>query len=265
MKGSRTQTLRMAVQAVSLALSLGFLALALASAEYVIHQFCPYAAVCFGLRGGSLLRLGAVAMGGAIVFGLAVLAYSIFWGRRFCAWLCPLGTLQEWFHGLRGKKYRVRHRQPYYVDRKLAWVKYAVLTATVLLATLGLGYIYIRLCPMYALSLLPRLAWPGLILLLAISAGALFSSRPWCRWLCPYAALMNVFQWLGETAGIRRKKVKRNLERCTDCGVCSLYCPMNINIAESEYVHSPDCIHCGLCADKCPRPGTYSEERECPK
>ncbi|HNZ07859.1 MAG TPA: 4Fe-4S binding protein [Candidatus Cloacimonadota bacterium] len=37
---------------------------------------------------------------------------------------------------------------------------------------------------------------------------------------------------------------------------------MNLNLAESEYVQSENCIHCGLCAEVCPKPGTYSEESE---
>jgi ferredoxin len=74
---------------------------------------------------------------------------------------------------------------------------------------------------------------------------------------------MNIFQWLGDTVGIQRKKIRRNLERCTDCGLCSLNCPMNINIAENEFVQDRNCIHCGLCAESCPKPGTYTEEREC--
>jgi len=61
------------------------------------------------------------------------------------------------------------------------------------------------------------------------------------------------------------QKSETQPERCTDCGVCNLYCPMDINIAESEYVNNPNCIHCGLCAQACPKPGAYCEERECEK
>jgi len=71
---------------------------------------------------------------------------------------------------------------------------------------------------------------------------------------------MNVFQKVGEWMGIKRRRMKRNLERCNDCGLCVLYCPMNLNLAEDEYINGADCIHCGLCAEVCPKPGTYSEE-----
>ncbi len=259
----RTQKLRRLTQIISFALSLGFLALIIAGGGYVVHQACPYAAVCFGLNGGNFLQIGKLAMAGAIIFGFGVLFYTLFFGRRFCAWLCPLGTLQEFIYDLRGRKYKIRHRTPFYIDRKLAFLKYLVLAITIILSLAGVNYLFIRLCPMYGMSLLPRLAWPALAVIAVIVLKSFFGSREWCRFLCPYGAFMNVFQWLGEVIGIRRRKVRRNLERCTDCGVCMLYCPMNINIQESEYVHDRNCIHCGLCADKCPKPGTYSEECEC--
>lgn len=265
MKTDSTQLIRRIIQIVSFGLSVGFLILVIAGANFVIHQACPYALVCFGLNGGAFLRLGGLVMGGAVIFGFAVLIYGMFFGRRFCAWLCPLGSLQEWIFLLRSRKYRIKHRMPHYNDSRLAWLKYLVLALTILLSLFGVGYIYIRLCPFYSLSLLPRLAIPGVILLALVILGSFFYDRLWCRFLCPYAGLMNAFQGLAALIGISRKKVKRNLERCTDCGVCSLYCPMNINIAEFEYVHNPKCIHCGICAQKCPKPGTYSEECECKK
>jgi polyferredoxin len=263
MKKSKAQTRRMIVQIVSLALALGFLALVIRGTNHSIHEACPYAFVCFGLSGSTFLRLGGWAMAGMVVFGFAMLVYTIFQGRKFCAWLCPLGTVQELLFSLRGKSYRMKHRSPFYVERKLAFLKYLILLITVVLTLLGFNYLFIRLCPFYSLSLLPKLFAPGILVLGIVLLISCFSDRVWCRFLCPYAALMNIFQWLGDTVGIQRKKIRRNLERCTDCGLCSLNCPMNINIAENEFVQDRNCIHCGLCAESCPKPGTYTEEREC--
>lgn len=259
----KKQKVRLLFQILGFAFSLAFLALVLLGGKYAIHQACPYAVVCFGLSQGNFISLWNTAMGLAIVFGFAVLVYSMFYGRRFCGYLCPLGSLQEAIFSLRSRKYRIKHRRPYYTERKLSLLKYLILGVNCLLTILGLNYIFIRLCPFYSLSLLPRLAWPGLILLGLIILRSFFGEREWCRYLCPYAALLNAFQWLGEKIGIRRLKVRRNLERCTDCGICSLYCPMNINLSESEYVHNRNCIHCGQCSEKCPKAGTCNEEREC--
>jgi len=264
-KKVKIQSLRILIQSLFLLLALSWLAISVIGFTRSIHQFCPYAVVCFGLRWGVLLRLGGALMSGAIIFGFAVLVFTLFWGRKFCAWLCPLGTVQEWLFALRSRQYRLKCKLPFYADTKAAWLKYALMAATILLSIVGLGYVSIRLCPFYSLSLIPRIAFPGLILLILTLAASLFVSRPWCRFLWPYGALMNFFQIAGRKAGIPRKLVKRNLERCTDCGLCSLWCPMNINIGENEYVENVNCIHCGVCAEKCPKKGTINEESVCPK
>ena len=265
MRTLKPQTTRRLAQIVSLALALGFLALVILGTRFTIHQACPYAVVCFGLSGANFLRVGGWVMSAAIITGLAILVFTMFRGREFCSWLCPFGTAQELISSTRGKRRRVRQRTPLYVDRKLAWLKYLILLATATLTISGLNYLFIRLCPFQGLSLLPKLFTPGLAVTLLVLTGSLFWERPWCRYLCPYAALMNIFQGLGELIGVRRKKIRRNLERCTDCGLCSLHCPMNIKLGEDEYVRDRNCIHCGICAESCPKPGTITQERECEK
>jgi len=179
MKEDKKKKIRLAVQIASFAFALFWLVLIIAGSNYVIHQICPYAVVCFGISGATLLNIGGLVMAGAIIFSLAVLVYTMFYGRRFCAWLCPLGSLQEWIYSIRSKKYRMKHRAPYYVDRRLAWIKYAILAVTSVLSVLGLGYLFIRLCPFYSLAMLPRLAIPGLVIIALIIVKSFFGEREW--------------------------------------------------------------------------------------
>jgi polyferredoxin len=242
--------------------SLGWLLWVIFGNRYTVHHGCPYATVCFGMNRLALFALWRTAAGIAAIFGLLVLVWTMFRGRSFCAWICPLGTAQEYLYSLRGKKYRVKHQIPKFYDRKLAFLKYLILLITLITSVFGVAWIYILACPMNALAMLPRLAAPGLLLLAAILVLALFVERAWCRFLCPYAALMNLFERIGSIVGIKRRKIMRNLERCTDCGVCNLYCPMNIDLLADEYVHDPNCIQCGLCAEKCPKGQTVVKEKE---
>jgi len=207
-----------------------------------------------------LINIANAVAAWAVVIGLIILISTMWLGRRFCAWICPLGTIQEALFGLRTRQYKLKRKLPFWVEWKFGWVRYVLLLLTVILAALALGWRYMRLCPFLTLSRLPRISWPGLILLIVLIIGSMFTERFWCRFLCPYGALMNVFQKVGEWMGIKRRRMKRNLERCNDCGLCVLYCPMNLNLAEDEYINGADCIHCGLCAEVCPKPGTYSEE-----
>lgn len=256
-----TPRLRRVCQIALLIASLGFVAWTMLDGRLTVHHGCPYATVCFGMNKLAFLALWRTIAGIAAVLGLLVLVWTMFRGRSFCAWMCPLGTAQEVLFSLRSRKYRMRHQVPKFYDRRLAFIKYVVLAITLVTSILGIGWIYILACPMNALAMLPRIAVPGLLLLAVILVSAFFLERAWCRFLCPYGAIMNVFEWIGNAVGIKRRKIKRNLERCTDCGVCNLYCPMNIDLLADEYVHDPNCIQCGLCAQKCPKGKTIDKGR----
>jgi polyferredoxin len=266
MRLSKRQKLRRLVQIASFSISIVFLALVIIGGNFVIHQACPYAMICFGMTGGNFLQIGRVAMWAAILFGVGNAIYSMIWGRGFCGWLCPLGSLQEWIFNTRKPKYRLQHKMKVSTDRKFAWVKYLALVVTTALAILGLGYVFMQFCPFFALAQIPKIMIGGLVLLVAVIITSFFRTRIWCRFLCPYAAIMNVFEWLGEKTGICRRIIKRNLEFCTSYGVCELFCPMNIYITEKEYVHNHNCIHCDLCIETCPKSDiNIGKEFKCPE
>ena len=45
--------------------------------------------------------------------------------------------------------------------------------------------------------------------------------------------------------------------RCVQCGICSFYCPINIDVRrhawEGEPVIESHCLTCGECITRCPR------------
>ena len=45
--------------------------------------------------------------------------------------------------------------------------------------------------------------------------------------------------------------------RCVQCGICSFYCPIGINVRRHAWLHMPvkdsHCITCGECVARCPR------------
>jgi polyferredoxin len=200
---------------------------------YTIHNLCPYSAVCFGFSKNFLCGLNSSAFGLTIAFSFLILVLAIFFGRLFCSFICPLGTIQEYIFALFNKKSKKKKRS-HYLERRFSLVKYGVLAVTAILAIAGISYIYIRFCPIYAISMLPYIAVLGLILALLIIIVGIFIERFWCRYLCPYAALLNLFQYLGKVVGFPRLKIHRNLERCNDCGFCSLNCPMNIDLLKKN-------------------------------
>jgi polyferredoxin len=252
---------RLLYQILFFLLSIGILGFVVLAGKKSIHNICPYAIVCFGALKGNLLTLGLgiAALGGFL--GILFMVVAMFWGRVFCGFICPLGSAQEFLYSLKRRR-KKRTQIPYFAERKLSKLKYWVLGITMILVVTGFSWIYINFCPIYALSRLPALALGGLLTVVAIVISGMFLERFWCRFLCPYAALLNISQALGTLFGIKRIKVRRNLERCIDCGICSINCPMNLDILSEEFVSSSDCIHCMRCSEKCPKSGTICKGRE---
>jgi polyferredoxin len=69
--------------------------------------------------------------------------------------------------------------------------------------------------------------------------------NPFCRYLCPYGAL------LGLVAILSPLRITRNSERCISCGACSQMCPTNIDVMHKTDVASPECIACWRCVSHC--------------
>jgi len=213
------------------------------------HQFCPYASVCFG----AMLPAGYVAYLPMISLGLLIVVLSIFWGRKFCGYICFWGTLQERLFTLNKRKNKIS--VPPKLEIFLKLLKYLIFFATLGLAGSLLAYKYMDFCPVLALSFPAQLTLGGGLVLLIIVVGGFFIERFWCRYLCPYAAFMNLFIYLGKILHLKRKVIRVELAECISCTLCDKACPMNIKIIKMSQVSDPNCIYCGNCIEKCPKNG----------
>ena len=190
---------------------------------------------------------------GLVIF-LTVVTVSLLLKRSFCSWICPVGTISELAWKLGFRFFRRNVRPPRWLDVTLRCAKYLLLlfflSATLwTMSPAGVkAFIYsdynkladIRLLDFF-LNLSPRA-----LLVIAVLVLISFPLRsPFCRFLCPYGALV------GLVAVLSPVKVTRQSEACVACGVCTQVCPAYIPVMQRKRVFSPECIGCWRCVSHC--------------
>lgn len=143
-------------------------------------------------------------------FALPIIAALLF-GRTFCGAVCPLGAIQE-LVAIRPR------RVPEWLDHALGLVPFFYLGTAVLLAVSGAGYIICRYDPFVGFfrrsGELGMIVFGGALLMLGLVVG-----RPYCRYLCPYGAILSV------AARLARWHVRIAPEACVACRLCEDACP----------------------------------------
>ena len=184
---------------------------------------------------------------------------ALLFGPVFCGWVCPLGTIQEWFSSLGKKifkKRRYNHFIPAKIDRVLRYTRYLVLAWVIYMTATTSTLFFESIDPYFALFNFwsSEVAVGGLIVLGVTLLASLFIERPWCKYACPYGAV------LGITNLFRIFSIRRTASTCKLDGACDITCPMNINVSSKSIVRDHQCISCLECTSEahCPVAGTVS-------
>jgi len=195
---------------------------------------------------------------------LMPIALALFAGRVFCGGVCPFGALQDLL-------LRVKLHVPMWIERPLRYLRWVYLAVAIYFVVGGLAiwgldltvkpdFLICKYDPFVSMFRSvdvnaalagewsavyaptgPAWMWyvTGGLLLTAVFVG-----RPYCRWLCPYGAIL----------GTCSRTVKRGVtvmpEACCDCGLCEKACALGA-IKDHAAVNGI-CLACARCFAACP-------------
>jgi ferredoxin len=147
----------------------------------------------------------------AIAFFALPVLYTLFFGRTFCAGVCPLGTLQDIFAL---KPMPIKN----WLEKVLGIIPFIYLGLAILYAATSTDFIICRYDPFIGFfrfdASFMMFAIGGILLLIGI-----FIARPYCRFLCPYGALLNL------VSRFSKKHISITPSKCIQCKLCEDSCP----------------------------------------
>jgi len=182
------------------------------------------------------------------------LSMAFLFRKAFCSWLCPIGTLSEYLWRAGKKLFKRNFFLPRWLDLPLRGLKYFLLGFFVwAISTMSVVGIrdfmqspYGLIADVKMLNFFRHIGETGLIVLGVFVVASVFVPNFWCRFLCPYGALLGLSSWLSPT------RIRRNAETCIDCAKCAKVCPSALPVDKLVQIRSVECTGCLDCVAVCP-------------
>ena len=198
-------------------------------------------------------RLPQIHPAGLFLF-IAFLLISFLLRKSFCSWLCPVGTLSEYLWKLGRYTFRRNFTLPGWLDVPLRGIKYLVFGFFVYaVASMSASAIAAFLSAPYGLMVDVRmldffrfLDATAALTILGLIVASILVQNFWCRYLCPYGALMGLISLLSPL------RIRRNQQICIDCAKCAKACPSALAVDRLVQIRSAECTACLECVAVCP-------------
>jgi ferredoxin/copper chaperone CopZ len=204
-----------------------------------------------------------------VLMGLALVASVVLFSKLFCAYLCPLGTVQDII-----KRLRIRFRiksvkiaNGSVVDKILRVIKYGVLFLIFYMTVEASELFCKNLDPYYAVATGFKgeiTLWMSIVSICVLVIGSLAVDMFWCRYLCPLGAISNSLKfwgWIGAlfAAYFVAQTVGANIPWAVLLGAfCIVGYILEVFNARPKYQilhvlkNESACNNCGLCTKMCP-------------
>ncbi|MEM2910087.1 MAG: 4Fe-4S binding protein [Nitrososphaerota archaeon] len=193
-----------------------------------------------------------------VLSGIAIFVITtILFGKAWCAWACPVGSVVE----LVGYAFSKAKLVPYTRRKNRVAPKNSLLNKNIKHAVLGgvLGSAIISRnpawCSVCPIGTICRGSAAGGLVAVAetvivggVVASSLYENRFFCRFLCPVSSLLTIISKLNP---FFKPIVKRG--SCKECGICDKICPEGIPLYKEKEL--AECTKCLVCYSKCPQNG----------
>lgn len=218
-----------------------------------VEGFLPISAL-LGLRHAlATLTWDPVHPAGLAIF-LAALVMGLLFRKAFCGHVCPVGFVATRL-GRLGQRLRLARSVPGRLEAALGLPKYLLLAFFLFTTFGGMDAAAVEgfLRSSYNITADARMLLfftsPGpvavFVLLVLAGLGLVFRGS-FCRWLCPYGALLGLLARIGPTT------LSRDADGCTGCGRCRKACPVDLPVTAGTRPMA--CTGCASCVIACPRP-----------
>jgi len=189
----------------------------------------------------------------AMFLFISFMLMSLLLKKTFCSWLCPVGTFSEFLWKLGRRVYGRNLRLPRWIDVALRGLKYLLLGLFVaVIGAMSAAALDDFMATPYGLvadvKMLNFFRDIGITAAVVIGLLALLSTliqNFWCRYLCPYGALMGLASLFSPV------KIRRDQEACVDCGKCAKACPAGIAVDKLVQIRTVECTACMECVAVC--------------
>jgi polyferredoxin len=188
---------------------------------------------------------------------ITFVAIAFLFRKAFCSWLCPVGTVSEYLGKFGEKLFGGNVLLARWADLPLRGLKYLLLgffvwavssmSASAIAAFMRSPYGVVADVKM--LNFFRFIGHTGLIVLGVLVVASVLVQNFWCRYLCPYGAL------LGIASLFSLMRIRRDAAACIDCTKCAKACPSNLPVDKLVTIRSAECTGCLECVAVCPAEG----------
>lgn len=177
------------------------------------------------------------------VFEAAVIHYVVakilgpfLFGRGWCGYACWTAMVLDLLPYKSPKKPRL----------SIGFIRYIVFAGSLFL----IGGLFIFHIPnmervMFWLFITGNIIYYAVGIILAYSHG---DNRAFCKYICPITIFLKPASYFSLV------RVKKDEDKCIDCGRCKEVCPMEVDMTDNsrKRLNGTECILCAQCIDACP-------------